>query len=107
MDIVPISRPIVLTLLYAYFGLVTLTPIVFVLRLFIPGLKSIPLAILGIGLALGPFLSPGGARLPAPSTPNYQRLVLKRRSHLRLKRFPRVLRPSSELRLAWEIIEAD
>src|SRR5438874_1855309 len=100
MDIVTLSRPIVLTLFYAFLGLITIMPIVFVLRLFIPGVKSIPTAVLGIGLALGIFLNPGGARLPAPSTPNYQRLVLKRRSYLRLRIFPRVLHPVSGPRLA-------
>ena len=107
MDVVTVSRPIVLTLFYTFVGLITITPIVFVLRLFIPALKSIPMAVLGIGLAFGIFLGPGRARLPAPSTPNFQRLVLKRRSNLRLKRLPRVLRPSSGPRLAWEIIEED
>ena len=105
MHVVRIARPIVTLLYYVYAGLVTITPIVFVLRLLIPDLRHIPMRILAVGLAIGLYITPIGARIPAPSLLNYQEIALRRRSNNRLRRFPERLRPFTIPLLVWEIVE--
>lgn len=105
MNVASIARPVVFFLFYAYVGLVSITPVVYLLRVLLPVLTNIPKQVLALGLALGLFFAPIGTRIPAPSPTNYQEIALRRRRTDRLKLPPERIYPLRLPLVAWEIID--